>query len=107
MKRSLGLAIGSAALAVCVGMVAQVVAQSGSFKDVTDVVAIEVPVQVIKDGDPVSGLTAADFAIVDGVTALRRREQTGNQIGKGGFARTRRPGDGNHFAKPALKIDPA
>ena len=34
------------------------------FGDTTDVVAVEVPVQVMKDGKPVRGLTAADFEIV-------------------------------------------
>lgn len=40
------------------------------FTQSTDVVAVEVPVQVLKDGVPVRGLTAADFE----VTAGRTRE---------------------------------
>jgi VWFA-related protein len=37
-----------------------------SFTESTDVVVVEVPVQVIKDGEPVRGLTAADFELFDG-----------------------------------------
>jgi VWFA-related protein len=40
-------------------------AQPG-FSDVTEVVAVEVPVQVVRDGEPVRGLTADDFEIYDG-----------------------------------------
>ena len=54
--------------------VTAIAAQPTRFGDVTDVVAIEVPVQVIKDGQPVTGLTAADFEIVDG---RKKREITG------------------------------
>ncbi|HEV7670800.1 MAG TPA: VWA domain-containing protein [Thermoanaerobaculia bacterium] len=32
----------------------------------TDVVAVEVPVQVVRDGQPVRGLSAADFSVWDG-----------------------------------------
>jgi len=49
----------------------------GEFPDVlavTDVLAVEVPVQVIKDGDPVTGLTAENFEIVDG---RKKRQITG------------------------------
>ena len=38
------------------------------FEDVTTVVAIEIPVQVIQDGKPVRGLTAEDFEIFEGGT---------------------------------------
>jgi len=37
-----------------------------SFTESTEVVVVEVPVQVIKDGEPVRGLTAADFQLFDG-----------------------------------------
>ncbi|HEX3128967.1 MAG TPA: hypothetical protein VH394_16660, partial [Thermoanaerobaculia bacterium] len=41
-------------------------AEQQGFADVTEVVAVEVPVQVIRDGEPVRGLTADDFEIYDG-----------------------------------------
>src|SRR5262245_42767918 len=37
-----------------------------SFTETTEVVVVEVPVQVVKDGEPVRGLTAADFELYDG-----------------------------------------
>jgi VWFA-related protein len=37
-----------------------------TFSDVTDVVVVEVPVQVLRDGEPVRGLTADDFEIYEG-----------------------------------------
>ena len=43
----------------------------------TDVVAVEIPVQVIRDGQPVRGLTQADFQVWDGKT---RQEITGFEI---------------------------
>lgn len=54
-----------------------VVAQGNVFEDVTDVVVVEVPVQVIKDGEPVRGLTAADFQITDG---RKKREIIGFDV---------------------------
>ncbi len=36
------------------------------FDEKTDVVVVEVPVQVVRDGQPVRGLTAADFEVYDG-----------------------------------------
>jgi VWFA-related protein len=36
------------------------------FSQSTDVVAVEVPVQVLRDGQPVRGLTAADFELYEG-----------------------------------------
>ncbi len=37
-----------------------------TFSESTQVLAVEVPVQVVKDGEPVRGLTAADFELYDG-----------------------------------------
>ena len=36
------------------------------FSDATDVVVVEVPVQVLRDGEPVRGLTAQDFEVWEG-----------------------------------------
>lgn len=47
------------------------------FTGTTTVVAVEVPVQVLVDGRPVRGLTAADFEIVDG---RQVREITGFEV---------------------------
>ncbi len=36
------------------------------FNETTEVTAVEIPVQVIRDGEPVRGLTAADFELYEG-----------------------------------------
>jgi VWFA-related protein len=41
-------------------------AAAPGFSEVTDVVAVEVPVQVLRDGEPVRGLTADDFEVYEG-----------------------------------------
>src|ERR1700724_2027080 len=42
-------------------------AQGGQgFAESTQVTAVEVPVQVLRDGEPVRGLTAADFEVYEG-----------------------------------------
>lgn len=41
-------------------------AKQDRFTDRTDVVVIEIPVQVVRDGEPVRGLTAADFEVSEG-----------------------------------------
>jgi VWFA-related protein len=41
-------------------------AQDQGFSEVTDVVAVEVPVQVLRGNEPVRGLTADDFEIYEG-----------------------------------------
>lgn len=42
------------------------VATAQTFVESTEVVVVEVPVQVIREGEPVRGLTAADFEVFDG-----------------------------------------
>jgi len=43
----------------------------------TDVVAVEIPLQVLRDGQPVRGLTRSDFAIYDG---KKKQEITGFEV---------------------------
>lgn len=40
--------------------------QAKTFEETTNVVAVEIPVQVVADGHPVRGLTAANFEVYDG-----------------------------------------
>lgn len=54
------------AVAVVIALATSALAQQESFDDVTDVIVVEVPVQVIKDGEPVRGLTADNFEVLDG-----------------------------------------
>ncbi len=50
---------------------ARLPAQAGRFGDTASVVVVEVPVQVVKDGKPVRGLTAENFEVWDGKTKQR------------------------------------
>jgi VWFA-related protein len=59
--RSCRLLLGAA---LCCGLAAPGAAQR--FTESTQVVVVEVPVQVLADGKPVRGLTAADFEIYEG-----------------------------------------
>ena len=62
MRRILSLVF----LVMLAGALASSAQQPSRFEDVTDVVVVEVPVQVIRDGEPVRGLTADNFQILDG-----------------------------------------
>jgi VWFA-related protein len=48
-----------------------------TFGETADVVVVEVPVQVVRDGQPVRGLTAADFEVYEG---RKRQEITGFEV---------------------------
>jgi VWFA-related protein len=68
MNRSSRLQRCTAALAVAgLGLVpVPGTAQQKTFTEATQVVVVEVPVQVVKDGEPVRGLTANDFEVYEG-----------------------------------------
>ncbi|HXU34393.1 MAG TPA: hypothetical protein VN851_27785, partial [Thermoanaerobaculia bacterium] len=67
----LGLALGS-------GLAARAATAPPRFGgERTDVVAVEIPLQVVRDGEPVRGLTRADFAIYDG---KKKQEITGFEV---------------------------
>jgi VWFA-related protein len=64
------LAIGAAAAGLALAIAPLPVrgqkAPEQSFAESTEVTAVEVPVQVVRDGEPVRGLTAKDFEVYDG-----------------------------------------
>jgi VWFA-related protein len=70
------LATGALALAAALPTTAAEPAQRFGGER-TDVLAVEIPVQVVRDGQPVRGLTAADFTITDGKT---KQEITGFEV---------------------------
>lgn len=63
--RTLRMSLPLAALTLCLAPLAARAATERITQS-TDVVAVEVPVQVLNDGKPVAGLTAADFEVYDG-----------------------------------------
>jgi VWFA-related protein len=52
-------------------------ARPGALSETTEVVAVQVPVQVVRNGEPVRGLTAADFEVYDG---RRKQKVTGFEV---------------------------
>jgi hypothetical protein len=52
-------------------------ATAGALAETTEVVAVQVPVQVVRNGEPVRGLTAADFEVYDG---RRKQKVTGFEV---------------------------
>ncbi len=70
VQRLAAVALAAALLALLPPVQGGAAGQAGRFTDTTDVVLVEIPVQVLRDGQPVRGLTAADFEVYDG----RKRE---------------------------------
>lgn len=64
LRRRLALALCLPALALCFALAAA--GQEGRFGEDVNVLVVEVPVQVLRDGEPVRGLTADDFEILEG-----------------------------------------
>jgi VWFA-related protein len=64
-------------LAASLALAALPLAAQESFSERTDVVVVEVPVQVVRDGKPVKGLTAADFELFEG---RRKQRITGFEV---------------------------
>lgn len=57
---------GAAGLALALLATWAASAAAQTFSGSTEVVEVEVPVQVVRDGQPVRGLTAADFELSEG-----------------------------------------
>jgi VWFA-related protein len=57
---------GVAALGACLCLAVHPPAFAQTFGETAEVVVVEVPVQVVKDGEPVRGLTADNFEVYDG-----------------------------------------
>jgi VWFA-related protein len=51
--------------------------KTGSFAETAEVTVVQVPVQVVRGGEPVRGLTAADFEVYDG---RRKQAVTGFEV---------------------------
>jgi VWFA-related protein len=58
--------LGAAGLALAILTAPAAPAGAQTFSGSTEVVEVEVPVQVVRDGQPVRGLTAADFELYEG-----------------------------------------
>jgi VWFA-related protein len=71
-----GLRLGLIAAAWVLGLAAAPLAAQ-RFSQSTDVVVVEVPVQVVRDGKPVRGLTRDDFVVYEG---RRKQEITGFEV---------------------------
>jgi len=66
MKRLLVLLVALGVLAVLAAPTVVSAAKQKSFDETIDVLTVEVPVQVLSDGEPVRGLTKDDFELYDG-----------------------------------------
>lgn len=62
-SKRLVITTGIAVLAVAVP---QAISQDRGFEDSTDVVLVQIPVHVTRDGEPVRGLTASNFEVLEG-----------------------------------------
>ncbi len=77
LRLGMGTATAAALCGALLGGGAPARAQTQTFGETADVVVVEVPVQVVRDGQPVRGLTAADFEVYAG---RKKQEVTGFEV---------------------------
>ena len=65
--RTRKLAPSTVVLGCCIALaLSALTAAQERFADTTEVVVVEVPVQVLRDGEPVRGLTRDDYEVMEG-----------------------------------------
>src|SRR5579863_1101269 len=70
VQTKLGIALLPVAIIGSLSLLQAAPAAPNHFGDVTQVTAVEIPVQVVRDGEPVRGLTVKDFEVTEGRKSL-------------------------------------